>query len=428
MPLEVADRHIDGVAITLTTGGGELSGKLTMPGTFDVRNMTVELDRVDFQVMDSPNAKVAEDGKFSLKNIFAGRYGVRVTGLAENSYVKSVKLGNQELDQNGADLSGADLSKGGTGLEILISRSGAQVAGTVMGQDDRPMSGATVTLIPESGRESSYRSMSADADGTFTMKGLPPGKYAILAWEDVEPGAYQDAEYVKPFNGLSQALVLEENAKAKVTLKAVPFDKLSSTMYAKGKRQFLPLGTGVTNDLGEYRIANLAAGRYLLSAARMNLNAAPVPKPAGDEPEQVYITTYYPNATEATGAAPVDSHAGSGGWRDGHPYGQSQVSADQGKSAGRARRPDSDRKADCQGCGRAGHDYGPQRQHQEDRWLIRNCGCNSRDLHAAGRRSERHESHGRRNPGSRDRPAFGRCGDGDRSRRGIDGHSDSGEE
>jgi hypothetical protein len=226
MPLEVADRHIDGVVIALTKEGGDLSGKLTIPGAFDARNMTVELDRVDFQVMGSPNAKVAEDGKFSLKDVFTGRYRVRVSGLPENSYVKSVKLGSQELDQNGADLSGADLNKEGAGLEILVSRSGAQVQGTVMGPDDKPMSGATVTLIPESGRESAYRSMSADADGTFAMKALPPGKYKILAWEDVEPGAYQDAEYVKPFEGMSQALMLEEDGKAKVTLKAVPFEKV----------------------------------------------------------------------------------------------------------------------------------------------------------------------------------------------------------
>jgi hypothetical protein len=222
MPLEVADRHIDGVVLALTKGGGELSGKLTIPGAFDAKNMTVGLERVDFQGMGSPSAKVAEDGKFLLKDVFTDRYTVRVSGLPENSYMKSVKLGSQEMDPSGADLSG-----GAAGLEILVSRSGAQVEGTVMGQDDKPMSGATVTLIPESGRESSYRSMSADADGTFTMKALPPGKYKILAWEDVEPGAYQDAEYVKPFEGMSRALVLEENGKAKVTLKAVPFEKVS---------------------------------------------------------------------------------------------------------------------------------------------------------------------------------------------------------
>jgi protocatechuate 3,4-dioxygenase beta subunit len=100
--------------------------------------------------------------------------------------------------------------------------SGAQVEGVVLGPEDKPMAGAVVAFIPESTRESHYRSATTDHDGTFRVKGVPPGKYKLIAWEDIEPGAYRDPEFVKPLEGQAQALAFEENGQAKVTLKAIP--------------------------------------------------------------------------------------------------------------------------------------------------------------------------------------------------------------
>ena len=36
--------------------------------------------------------------------------------------------------------------------------------------------------------------------------------------------------------------------------------------YARGRKQLQPTGTASTNDLGEYRVGNLAPGRYYISA------------------------------------------------------------------------------------------------------------------------------------------------------------------
>ena len=217
LAIEVGDQHIDGLEFALSPGASELSGKITIPAFQPTgeKGVTVTLDRVDFQTGDSPSAKAAEDGKFTLPNVFAGKYRIRVTGLPDNGYVKTVKSGGQEMDQDGADLSG-----GSGSLEIQVSRTGAQVEGSIMGADDKPVSGATVVLIPESGRESLYRSMTAEADGTFDMKGVAPGKYKVLAWEDLEQGAYLDPDFVKPYEASAQGLIVEENVKVKLTLKA----------------------------------------------------------------------------------------------------------------------------------------------------------------------------------------------------------------
>ena len=49
----------------------------------------------------------------------------------------------------------------------------------------------------------------------------------ILAWEDVEAGAFRDPEFVKPFESAAQAVAVEEGGRAKVTLKAIPFEKVA---------------------------------------------------------------------------------------------------------------------------------------------------------------------------------------------------------
>jgi protocatechuate 3,4-dioxygenase beta subunit len=219
MPIEVSDRHIDGLEFRLS-GGGELAGQVTVSGpnpAGSAEPVNVTLERVDFTSPDAPSATAAPDGKFTLKNLFAGRYRVRVSGIGEDAYIQSVKLSGHEVDQSDVDLTGATSGP----LEIRASRAGAQVEGTVAGPDDKPVAGAMVTLIPESKRESHYASATSGPDGTFHLKGIAPGKYRLVAWEDVEPGAWRDPEFVKPFESRAETLALEENGRSKLTIKAI---------------------------------------------------------------------------------------------------------------------------------------------------------------------------------------------------------------
>jgi hypothetical protein len=207
LPLEVGEQHIDGIELRLA-GGSELSGRASMVG----KNMTVTLESLDYSLGDAPKADVGEDGEFTLKGFFIGKYRVRVSDMPQNAYVRSVKLGGQDVDESGIEWSGAPGQ-----LDIALSGTGGRVEGVVLGLDEKPMAGATVALIPDSGRESRYASTSTDADGSFRLNGVAPGKYKVLGWEDLEPGAYQDPEFVKTFEGEAQAVSLEENGRAKIT-------------------------------------------------------------------------------------------------------------------------------------------------------------------------------------------------------------------
>jgi hypothetical protein len=82
-------------------------------------------------------------------------------------------------------------------------------------------------------------------------------------------------------------------------------------VYVRGRKQLQPSGGVTTNDLGEYRVGNLAPGRYYLSATdrRQNLITSDRAGRAGAAAVG-NITTFYPNGTDAASAAPVDVSAG----------------------------------------------------------------------------------------------------------------------
>jgi hypothetical protein len=223
MPIDVGEQHVDGVEYRIVPGV-DLAGSISVAGeATDLKGVTIALEREDFQLPNAPSAHPGDDGAFTLKNTFGAKYVLRITGKPEKTYVKSVKLGGHEVDETAIELSGSAAGS----LEIVLSAAGAEVEGTVLGPDDKPLAGGTVTLMPDSRRESLYERTVAGPDGTFHLKGVHPGKYKILAWEDVEIGAPQDAEFLKPFLGEAQALALEENGHSKVTLKAIPFEKVA---------------------------------------------------------------------------------------------------------------------------------------------------------------------------------------------------------
>jgi hypothetical protein len=164
-----------------------------------------------------PMATLGEDGTFSIKDLVPDQYFVRVLNGPPNSYVASVQAGGQEMAENGLAL-GGPAGK----VEVKLRVGAALVNGVVNGPDDKPISGATVALIPESRAYLLYQSTFTDQNGAFTFKSVTPGEYKVLSWEEVEPNAFQDPEFLRPFEGKAEKVSVKENDRKAVNLKAIP--------------------------------------------------------------------------------------------------------------------------------------------------------------------------------------------------------------
>ena len=163
---------------------------------------------------------VKADGTFVLQNVAEGNYDVAVFGFPDGYYVKSVRAGTDEMLDVGLNVA---RGKAIPALDVVLSGAGGRVEGLVTNEDALPISGALVVLIPERRTQTNlYKTTTTDQYGRFSVKGIRPGEYKLFAWEDIEPGIYHDAEFLKPLESRGRAVRIEESSGHAVELKLIP--------------------------------------------------------------------------------------------------------------------------------------------------------------------------------------------------------------
>lgn len=216
----VEDKHVAGLVVAVGPMG-ELSGAVTVEGKDAVspKGIQVTLEGAEAGKTGG-QAQAGEDGRFTVKNLLPDRYQVRISNAPAGVWLKSVRYGNQDVTDAGADLTGGVSGS----LEVLVNPNGAEIDGVVADADGKPMPGATVALIPDSRRALLFQSDATDQSGAFCFQGVPPGDYKLLAWEDVVSGAWYDPEFLKLVEGKAQAVTVKENDRKSVTLNAIPME------------------------------------------------------------------------------------------------------------------------------------------------------------------------------------------------------------
>jgi hypothetical protein len=172
--------------------------------------------------MGAPSTHVKPDGSFSLENFTLDSYDVNVSGLPAGYYLKSGRLGNQDVLESGLTIAG-----GTAKLDLVVSPSGGQVEGVVSDAKQQPAKAATVVLIPEARRQSRlalFQTTSTDQNGHYSIQGIAPGDYTIYAFEDLPPGAFQDPEFMKPFEKSAQSLTVQEGGRESKQLQQIQAD------------------------------------------------------------------------------------------------------------------------------------------------------------------------------------------------------------
>jgi len=219
-PVEVAQNHVDGLVLTLSAGA-DVQGSIKVEDAtspIDLSKVNVNLRPTGMLSGRVPRSKVGTDSRFVLSGVVALPFAINVSGFPDNCYLKSIRYGGRELPESGIDMSGGGL------LEVTLSATAAAVDGVVMDKDNKPVAGAVVALVPKDGSPVSGRS--ADENGIISFKGLKPGEYRLIAWEDVEPGAYMDPDFLKPFEGKAKTVRLDASGHEAVQLKAIPVEEM----------------------------------------------------------------------------------------------------------------------------------------------------------------------------------------------------------
>jgi hypothetical protein len=115
---------------------------------------------------------------------------VRLSGQLQNAYVTDIRRAGNSVLTSGFDV-GQDAP---APLEVSVALNGGTVTGTILNAAQQQMSGAVAVLIPQSVRRqnrSLYPIAASDANGQFTIRGIAPGEYKLIAF----PGTPADGIY-----------------------------------------------------------------------------------------------------------------------------------------------------------------------------------------------------------------------------------------
>lgn len=203
----------------------------------------------------------------------------------------------------------------------------ARIEGSVVSISGGPIPRATIRLTGalsiQNGVTSPGAAFSATSDegGKFVIENIEPGRnYQLTAQRTgfvnarygarsaQSPGAPLTLEAGASLKGITIGMTPQGVVTGKIT--DATGDPVQGVLvalmrrgYQRGVRQLMPANTASTNDQGEYRIANLHPGRYYLNASNRNLADLAGATPSGPTTS---IPTFYPNAVDAQGAAPID--------------------------------------------------------------------------------------------------------------------------
>ena len=129
-----------------------------------------------------------------------------------------MSLGGQDVTASGFSVSG-----GAWLLDVVLSSDGATLEGAVVDSKDQPVSDAVVIALPSlenRKRRDLFKKVSTDQRGHFVLRGIRPGEYTILAFDDLEED-YRDPDFLKPFEDRGQSVPVEKEQRKGLVLKVV---------------------------------------------------------------------------------------------------------------------------------------------------------------------------------------------------------------
>jgi 5-hydroxyisourate hydrolase-like protein (transthyretin family) len=227
VPLEIGNADVDNVALAVSPGLA-IPGKLVIEGTSssssdqDPRRMRVMLrSNGSIQLAPPPASPVQPDGSFTLQSVQLDSYRLSVTGMPQNAYVRSARLGATDVLNEGLRI---ERQPAGV-LELVVSLNSGSLEGSVLNEKQEPSANVTIVLVPDAThrhRMDLYRTASSDALGRFKIQGIPPGDYKAFAWEDIESGAWQDADFMRQFEDRGRSVRTGEGGQSNIELRVIP--------------------------------------------------------------------------------------------------------------------------------------------------------------------------------------------------------------
>lgn len=217
------DTDVDGIRL-------ELSAPFTLRGVVESvawnRDRAVKKEKISpvyLLPVDGPLSQQAaafpdRSGAFEIKSVYPGRYKILPAGVEPGFYLDSVTVGQAD-----GLCKAVDLGDGTVPIRVIYKQGGGILKGVLNGE-----SAATVILLPrdESLLDSQfiYR-VAADAGKHFTMSGIRPGEYMLLAVASYDMDDLEDPTFVRALSRGVQTVSITDGSIVDVAISPVPWPK-----------------------------------------------------------------------------------------------------------------------------------------------------------------------------------------------------------
>jgi len=238
--VDVSGASVDNVQLQLVPGV-TIPGRVVIEGaaanSTPQRGLGLNFVR-EPDLVGIPNATVRgmieADGTFSLQNVGPGEYRIYVPPLItpfqwgapnipqplQNMYVKSARLGNQDLLKERVRIEGTAPGQ----IEVIIG-AGGKFNGNAMNERRQPVPNVTVVLVPDGTyrqRRDLYRTASTDVSGRFSMQGIPAATYKAFAFEEAPVDAWQSADFLRPLESRGTMVEIRDGNQTSADLQIIP--------------------------------------------------------------------------------------------------------------------------------------------------------------------------------------------------------------
>ena len=186
-----------------TSPGTTLEGRFIVEGTSDpplsalaIHASAADLDRAPRAGRGPAGLAVHDDGRFYLTGLH-GPMRFSATSLPSGWYLKSVTIAGSDVTDTAFDFGSS--ARALSDAEIVLSRDGATIGGVVT---DGPNARASnfVAVAFSTSRDTWFngsrqvKQQRSEANGSYTIDGLPPGEYWVAAVDRLEPGNWLTPE------------------------------------------------------------------------------------------------------------------------------------------------------------------------------------------------------------------------------------------
>ncbi len=200
----------------------QLSGQIVFSGSAPAEfpsKITVRLSQGNAP-FPLPVASVKPDHSFSLSNLIPGSWQLSVSPLPPGAYLQSVSLGQREVSLDNVLLS----SDTETPLRIMIGTEGATVSGSVRTLSEGSTEEATVLLYPVNRHLGLPRILTAKVgqNGQYQFTGIAPGRYRLVASEDIPQESLYDPDFAALLEGKSEVIDIAAQARITKNLTTLP--------------------------------------------------------------------------------------------------------------------------------------------------------------------------------------------------------------